>query len=175
MNFKIDFMTKVNLEEELEKFKKTVEENPNLYNSPNNFNLSRTTRNRRKIWRAISSFTNLAKKKYGADYSVCELICETLYYKTGPFQIRPDRSISVKKPVQLFKRLRGRDLITDPISNLKDISKKIGFRGFNLEAKNFIANVYKVFYDTYLKPRLEKIKRGKQSQYLSEYEKGFEL
>lgn len=142
------------LEVELGKIKKSIEENPDLYASRDAFNLSRTTRSGGKIHRALKAFANLAEK-YEVDKNVCRLVFTCLYYPRGPFRIRDDKSIQVYTPSQLFKRLRGIHVIREPIGAEK-ISKRLGFTGFDLKAKNFVANVYKLFYDAYLKDYVEK-------------------
>ena len=52
-----------------------------------------------------------------------------------------------------------------------EISKRLGFTGFDLKAKNFVANAYKLFYDAYIKPELEEQQREEQRKAQERYEK----
>ena len=73
----------------------------------------------------------------------------------GPFKRRADKSVRAYSPKDFYRRLRGMPGFLNS-SYIKERCKRMGFKGgFNIDAKNFIVNAYKIIYDAYIKDQAE--------------------
>lgn len=133
----------INLENQLEKFRETAEKNPNLaQDSKVGF--------RRDLINLIKRFLGEAKNRH-----VKEGVCNLVYYLTlnNPRCYRIEPTFKIDTPPEFYKGLKSTIWLSELI--LPYLSE-IGFKkGFNIDAKNFVANIYKIIYDAYLKEYAE--------------------
>lgn len=148
----------VDLEKELEKFRGVVKDNPDFFR---NLNLDRRKERKAKneIGELLEEFLYMALDKYEVNGGTYDLIGGCLIDSKfcRCFKVRADESVKIYNPIQVYRRLSrfndpgSRFLLSIEERTLTGLEKLGLKRGFNIDAKNFITDVYKIIYETYLK------------------------